>query len=204
MSRPQQARAVETRRRILLGAAEAFSANGYDGTTIADILATSGVTKGSLYFHFESKEDLGRAIVVQQTEMVSEFAVDPSRSAAQQIIDLSLEFGRALQRDALIRASVRMTTEGHGFDREQRIAFDRWLSLATDMGTLAIQEGSIQESWSAQRVARTLTAVVNGSQQSSLIYSDYADILERLTDAWTMLSPGLFTASALRTLRLPT
>ena len=99
MSSPQQARAIETRDRLLRGAAETFSAKGYEGSTIDDILAASGVSKGSMYFHFESKAALGRAIVVLQTEMVSGFELDNQVPAAQQLIDASFAFGRALQSD---------------------------------------------------------------------------------------------------------
>ncbi len=54
MSSLRQARAIETRDRLLRGAAEVFSAKGYEGSTIDDILVASGVSKGSMYFHFDS------------------------------------------------------------------------------------------------------------------------------------------------------
>ena len=201
MSSPQQARAIETRDRLLRGAAETFSAKGYEGSTIDDILAASGVSKGSMYFHFESKAALGRAIVVLQTEMVSGFELDNQVPAAQQLIDASFAFGRALQSDPLIRASVRMTTEGHGFDDEQRIAFNDWLNFVTELSNRAISEGDIRGCWSASEVAQTLAAGVNGSQQSSLIYSNYVDILDRLHAFWRMIAPGLFTREAAERLR---
>ena len=68
MSSPQQARAIETRDRLLRGAAETFSAKGYEGSTIDDILAASGVSKGSMYFHFESKAALGRCAAIRPTD----------------------------------------------------------------------------------------------------------------------------------------
>ncbi len=196
MSSPHQARAIETRDRLLRGAAEAFSARGYEGATIDDILSASGVSKGSMYFHFDSKEALGRAIVVLQTQLVNGFELNDQIPAAQQLIDASYSFGRALQSDPLIRASVRMTTEGHGFDNEQRIAFNEWLKLVTELSGMAISEGDIRDHWAASEVAQTLTAGVNGIQQSSLIYSGYADILDRLHSFWRMIGPGLFTPEA--------
>lgn len=196
MSEPQQARAIETRERVLLGAAETFAAKGYEGASIADILNASGVTRGAMYFHFASKEALGRAIVVLQTRLVDGFTVGEGTPAAQQMIDLSLDFGRALQTDPLIRASVRMTTEGHGFDAEQRLTFDRWLDLARQLAEQAMAQGSIRDGWNAPQVAETLTAGVNGIQSSSLIYANYADMLDRLHTFWSMLAPGLFTDEA--------
>ena len=197
MSPIRQARAFETRDQILQGAARVFASKGYDGATIADIVEESGVTKGAMYFHFKSKEELGQAIVIQQTQLVHAVTIDEETSGAQQLVDMSFQFGLALQSDPLVRASVRMATEGHGFASEQRTTFDSWLELGISLGTLAISEGTIRAEWTAAQVAQTLTAGVNGIQQSSLIYSDYEDMLERLSTFWRMLEPGLFTSVGL-------
>ncbi len=42
-------------------AIELFRAKGYSATSIGDIVAACGITKGSLYYHFASKEDLALA-----------------------------------------------------------------------------------------------------------------------------------------------
>src|ERR1700723_4374381 len=46
------------RRQIIAAASELFARNGFEGTSIRDIAAASGVLSGSLYYHFPSKEDL--------------------------------------------------------------------------------------------------------------------------------------------------
>lgn len=193
----QQARAFETRELILQGAARIFARKGYEGTTIADIVEESGVTKGAMYFHFKSKEELGKAIVFQQTELLQGSIVEENVLAAQALVDMSYQFALALQADPLVRASVRMATEGHGFATEQRATFDAWLVLGTDLGQRAIDEGDIRPQWTAREVAQILTTGVNGIQQSSLIYSDYEDMLDRLHVFWHMLEPGLFTSTGL-------
>src|ERR1700757_3173474 len=48
----------DRRRRIIAAASELFARNGFEGTSIRDIAAASGVLSGSLYYHFPSKEDL--------------------------------------------------------------------------------------------------------------------------------------------------
>jgi TetR/AcrR family transcriptional regulator, cholesterol catabolism regulator len=48
----------DRRRQIVAAASELFASNGFDGTSIRDIAAASGVLSGSLYYHFSSKEDL--------------------------------------------------------------------------------------------------------------------------------------------------
>ncbi len=52
-----------TAHRILIQAMRIFLEKGYHGTSIDDITRAAGVTKGALYWHFRSKEDLLKKIV---------------------------------------------------------------------------------------------------------------------------------------------
>ncbi|PBC36121.1 hypothetical protein CJ178_31420 [Rhodococcus sp. ACPA4] len=54
--RRRQRRATITKANILEAAARSFAYNGYAATSLADLLAASGTTKGAVYFHFDSKE----------------------------------------------------------------------------------------------------------------------------------------------------
>ena len=49
---------AETRRRILDVAARLFRERGYAGVSLRAIAAEAGMQAGSLYYHFDSKEDL--------------------------------------------------------------------------------------------------------------------------------------------------
>ena len=53
----------ETATRILTQAMRIFLAKGYHGTSIEDITQAAKLTKGALYWHFRSKEDLLKKIV---------------------------------------------------------------------------------------------------------------------------------------------
>lgn len=48
----------KTKRRIFLTAIKLFSEKGFDNAGIEEITAVSGVAKGSLYYHFETKEEI--------------------------------------------------------------------------------------------------------------------------------------------------
>jgi AcrR family transcriptional regulator len=52
-----------TRKALLEAAFREVYRSGFQGTGLNTILATTGVTKGALYHHFDSKEALGYAIV---------------------------------------------------------------------------------------------------------------------------------------------
>ena len=48
----------QTRQRILAEAAAIFNQRGYEGCSIQDIMAATGLEKGGIYRHFENKEEL--------------------------------------------------------------------------------------------------------------------------------------------------
>lgn len=49
---------LDLRGRILTAAVELFAAQGYDGTSVSQVLARANVAKGGFYHHFASKEAL--------------------------------------------------------------------------------------------------------------------------------------------------
>lgn len=51
-------KAARTRQLIIEKAAHLFNQKGYAGTSMQDIMAATGLTKGGIYGHFESKEEI--------------------------------------------------------------------------------------------------------------------------------------------------
>jgi AcrR family transcriptional regulator len=66
------------RRQIMAGARELFLAQGFDATSMGEIARTAGVSKGTLYVYFESKEQLFQAIAMEECNRLAErvFALD--------------------------------------------------------------------------------------------------------------------------------
>jgi len=52
-----------TRLTILQKAFELIYTNGYQTTSVDDIIATTQVTKGAFYYHFKTKDEMGLAII---------------------------------------------------------------------------------------------------------------------------------------------
>lgn len=48
----------DTKKEVFKAALKCFSVKGYERTTIDDIIEVSGVSKGSIYYHFANKKDL--------------------------------------------------------------------------------------------------------------------------------------------------
>jgi AcrR family transcriptional regulator len=58
----------DKRQTILDGATRIFAAHGYEGASMSMITAAAGVSKGTIYQHFEGKADLFGAAVAQVCE----------------------------------------------------------------------------------------------------------------------------------------
>jgi len=56
---------VQTKQKIINKSLQLFSVKGYYNTSINDILEATGLTKGGLYGHFKSKEDIWYAVYDQ-------------------------------------------------------------------------------------------------------------------------------------------
>ncbi len=56
------AKGLKTRQKIIHESLNLFSVKGYYNTSISDILSATGLTKGGLYGHFQSKEDIWYAV----------------------------------------------------------------------------------------------------------------------------------------------
>ena len=127
---PQQQRAVETRRNVLIGAAVAIDRHGYGASTIAEIVRESRITKGSLYFHFPSKEAVAEAIIAEQGEWLKARHND-DHEPVQAMLDLSYAFVEAVVSDPLMRASIRMTIDRAGPAASITQGYSSWIAAVT-------------------------------------------------------------------------
>jgi AcrR family transcriptional regulator len=60
------------RRQILDGARRVFLAQGFDGASMGEIAKAAGVSKGTLYVYFDSKESLFEALSIREKEGLAE------------------------------------------------------------------------------------------------------------------------------------
>lgn len=82
---------AEARRNEILDAAdELFGSKGFDGTSTNDILSKVGIARGTLYYHFKSKEDIMNALIdrykVTLTGAAQQIAADKSIPVIERIL----------------------------------------------------------------------------------------------------------------------
>src|SRR2546423_15543054 len=68
--RPKTRRGRASRERIVEAAAGLMFAHGVRRTSLDDVMAAAGVSKGQLYHYFADKDDLVRAVIARQTAHV--------------------------------------------------------------------------------------------------------------------------------------
>ena len=60
----------KTKRKIFETSMKLFADKGYDATSIEEITATVGVAKGTLYYHFSSKEEIFEFLVEEGVKLL--------------------------------------------------------------------------------------------------------------------------------------
>lgn len=81
---------MERRNEILDVADELFGQKGFDGTSTNDILEKVGIARGTLYYHFKSKEDIMDALIERYNAQIlgaaKEIAANKSIPVNERII----------------------------------------------------------------------------------------------------------------------
>lgn len=196
----RQERAIRTRQKILVVAAEVFDELGYEATTISDILKRSGLTKGALYFHFTSKEELAQAVLAAQAEALPE--VPAQELKLQQSLDEALLLAHLLRQDTgdpIIQAGVRLTVDqGTRLDNLQRRAtMDGWMRHTRSLLDEARACGEIAPHVDTESLAKLFVGAFTGVQVLSRIMTGRKDMAERVVDLYRHLMPSVATPSVL-------
>lgn len=193
----QQERAVRTRKAILTAAGEVFDEVGYEAATISTILQRAKVTKGALYFHFASKEELAQAVLTQQLTGLPK--VPERKLALQQGLDEALLLAHMLASGYLGPGSVRLTVEQgsphDGLDRQVPMA--GWIEHNTEILTLARDNGELLPGVDVVAAAQMFVGAFTGVQILSKLMTGRADLVERVANLQRHLMAGIAVPAVL-------
>jgi AcrR family transcriptional regulator len=182
-------RGGETRRRILDVAAEAFAERGYVGTSLSEILSSSGVTKGGFYFHFPSKEALALATLRHKQEQWSGavMAAVLRRPRALEQLDAMAEALCDLhEQDRSSRCVSRLCTELSDEHPELRPQltpqFTTWVDMVASIIRKGQDEGDIRPEVEPAVAAEVAVASFIGLETISEMLSGRTDLRRRVRD----------------------
>ncbi|MFE9395280.1 ScbR family autoregulator-binding transcription factor [Streptomyces flavidovirens] len=194
MARQMQERALRTREVLLRAAAEEFDASGFAGTGINKILRRAGVTAGALYFHFESKEGLAKAVMQAQPQTIEPHL---DSRGLQRLVDITLVWSRRLLEDPLLRAGVRLSVEQGSFGMQDATAFLEWRNIMEECLRDARDDGELLPAVDPAWVAEFVVSACTGVQLYAQLVNGRADLPERTVEMWRLLLPGIATPGAL-------
>ena len=95
------------RRQILDGAHRQFMRQGFDATSMGDIARGAGVSKGTLYVYFDSKERLFQELVREEKErqFPTIFTIDPDETDLRAALTrIGRQFARFVTQDHVVMA----------------------------------------------------------------------------------------------------
>ena len=76
----------KTKRKIFETSMKLFAEKGYDATSIEEITSTVGVAKGTLYYHFSSKEEIFDFLITEGIKLLQN-SVDIKMSKYENYLD---------------------------------------------------------------------------------------------------------------------
>ncbi|MGV3740760.1 MAG: TetR/AcrR family transcriptional regulator [Burkholderiaceae bacterium] len=163
----------DSKSKLLDAALHVIRAKGYTATTVDDLCRQAGVTKGSFFHHFKSKEDLALNAIAHFSNMAEGLFSGAAFTTASDPLDRLLGYvefraqilgGDLPEYTCLLGTMVQETYATHP---ELRQACDRGMSAHIAALTADVQAAKERHapdaSWSAESVAYFIQSVLQGS-----------------------------------------
>lgn len=171
----------ETKAKILQQAAELFNQQGYAGSSISDIMRVTGLQKGGIYNHFQSKDELALQAFDYAIACVSKHyraALRNQRHAIgrlQAIIGVFSNFADhpPIRGGCPLLNTAVESDDTHPALRERtQQAMNSWLHLIRRIIETGIEKGEIRSDVNADEFATIITATLEGAIMMSKLYGD--------------------------------
>ena len=181
--RPPAASGTPSAREALLDAAAAvFAERGYAGASVDRILGAAGLSKGTFYWHFKSKDELFLALVDERIDQPARSLMEVTRSAPAEgatapVVSRGLADLFSSQRDLIVlmqeywAAAARNPAVATRYRRRQR---DLVETLASALRARHDATG-VPLTVPADRLATAFVALANGLGMKAVVDPDAVD-----------------------------
>lgn len=186
MSAPATAvsKGEKTRRRIVGHATLLMYEKGYARTTIDDVITAAGVTKGSFYFHFASKDELGYAVIENASDYIlgsMRRSLDRPGLAPRERIEAMLEGVQGIVEEAdcsrgciLGNLALETSHSNQGFRERIARAFRDWSQLIASELEEMKRAGELPSEFDCARYADFAISALEGGIMISKVTRDPA------------------------------
>jgi len=186
----------DTYEEILEAAAKAFSKNGYNGTSLAEIAKAVGIKTPALYYHFKSKNEILYAYLVRSGENISNSVQEQVRAVGDDPVNRLAAFVKSYIRTQLemidtmptVNTMIFSSTVSKALTKTQYKWIQNWERGMLEMLREILEEGKKTGVFKFKNLAPTaffvmgsIDFVVNwyrpdGSLSIDDLASEYADL----------------------------
>ena len=196
----RQARSEATRRKIISAAVEVFNEIGYPAAGLGDIIERAEMTKGALYYHFDSKESLATAIIEEGSVRLADAFRSVSTSSApalEGIIHGVFVVADLMATDRIARSGTQLLRAFGEFNEVAARTYSGWTTEMTEQTREAIDEGDVRGDVDPQAIGETIVGSMLGAELLASATTAGADVLERVTRAFKVLLPAIVNQESL-------
>jgi AcrR family transcriptional regulator len=196
----RQARSEATRQKIIDSAVELINQIGYPAAGLADIIERAELTKGALYYHFDSKEALATAIIEDGGGRVIDAFVAagrPGSPAMENLIHGVFMVGDTVSNDVLAAAASRLLRTFGGFNPAAKGNYGRFLDEMVSRVKIAVADGDVRSDLDADVIGRTIFGAMLGTELLSAALSSSDDLGRQMAATWDVLLPAIVVPESL-------
>jgi AcrR family transcriptional regulator len=180
----------EARRRIIDAGFAVLAKKGYCATTMDDIAAHIGVSKGALYLYFKNKDDLVIEIIKTMDEDVQEtmtgaFSDSVPLEGWTVILDRYLD--KELVDNSLFTEVLAMTSRNEVIKENLSQKIIIWLDMATLTFARQQSDGLVRKDIDPRTLAIAIISVFFGLRNLSAVGIDQDEIRKRWTEMGKLL-----------------
>jgi AcrR family transcriptional regulator len=171
----------QTKRGILEQAVQIFSVRGFEGMSMDELMHATGLTKGGIYNHFDSKDDLALQTFDYSLQVMRERfrkQLEGKRTTRTRLLAV-IELFQSLLEDPLFAGGcVLLTTaveadDTHPALRERaRKALDDWRATIIRTMTRGMELGDVRPDTDVESAASVIVAALEGAIMMSKTYGD--------------------------------
>ncbi|KQY10031.1 TetR family transcriptional regulator [Mycobacterium sp. Root135] len=196
----RQARSEATRRKIIDSAVDLINEIGYPAAGLGDIIERAELTKGALYYHFDSKEALATAIIEEGSESLVGAFREAGRSGSpgmENILHGSFVMTDVLSNDRVARAGARLLRTFGSFNPAAKSTLKLFVDELTERLRAATAEGDLRADLDPESTSNSIVAGMMGGELLSSALADGTDLRTRFVRNWELLLPAIITDESL-------
>jgi AcrR family transcriptional regulator len=185
----KQARSRRTHELVLDAAAAEFARHGYPRANLQHVADRTGLTKGALYGHFASKEQLALALTGHLDEVLEKLATQTAPKDGlprERLRALSCRLAERIESDVRVNAALRLALdEAHSAPEPPKL-LDDLRRLAGEVVQSARTEGALGDRPPTAPLADLATVILVGAYCTAPDM-ERRGLADRVRDLWDTL-----------------